>query len=44
MRNVAKWPNILSKSCGVNSGRFLKSVWLFYNIADERVNVITELL
>ena len=37
MHNVVKWPNILEKSCGVNTARFLRYVWLFYNIMHERV-------
>ena len=37
MHNVVKWPNILQKSCGVNTARFLKYVWSFYNIMHERV-------
>ena len=37
MHNVVKWPNMLSKSCGVNSARFLKYVWPFCNIMHERV-------
>ena len=36
MHNVVKWPNILLKSYGVNTARFLKYIWLFY-IMDERV-------
>ena len=28
----------LKKSCGVNTARFLKYVWQFYNIMHERVN------
>ena len=36
MRNVVKWPNILWKSCGVHTARFLKCVWPFYNM-HERV-------
>ena len=27
-----KWPNILLKSCGVNTARFLKYIWSFYNM------------
>ena len=27
--NVEKWPNILSKSCGVHTASLLKYVWLF---------------
>ena len=38
MHNVVKWPNILQKSCGVNTARFLMCVWPFYNIMHERVN------
>ena len=38
MHNVVKWPNILQKSCGVNTARFLKYVRPFYNIMHERVN------
>ena len=30
--NVQKWPNILLKSFGVNTARFLKYVWPFYNM------------
>ena len=32
MHNVAKWPNTFLKSCGVDTARFLKYVWPFYNI------------
>ena len=39
MHNVVKWPNIILKYCGVNTERFLKYVWPFYNIMHERVNV-----
>ena len=39
MHNVVKWPNILSKSWGVNTARFLKYVWPFYNM-HERVKVV----
>ena len=39
MHNIVKRPNILSKSCGVNTARFLKYVWPFYNIMPERVKV-----
>ena len=31
-------PNILQKSCGVATARFLKYVWSFFNIIHERVN------
>ena len=27
------------KSCGVNTARFLKYIWSFYNIMHERVNI-----
>ena len=37
MHNVVKWPNIFKKSCGVNTARFLKYVWPFYNIMHEKV-------
>ena len=30
--HVEKWPNILLKSRGVNTARFLKYVWPFFNI------------
>ena len=30
--NVEKWPNILEKYCGVDTARFSKFVWLFFNI------------
>ena len=36
MHNAAKWQNILQKSCGVHTARFLKYVWPFYNIMHER--------
>ena len=35
--HVVKWSNIFSKSCGVNTARFLKYVWPFDNIMHERV-------
>ena len=38
-RHNVKWPNILQKSCSVNTVRFLKYVWPFYNILHERVNM-----
>ena len=37
MHNVVKWPNILWRSCGVDTSRFLKYVWPFYNIVHQRV-------
>ena len=37
MHNVGKWPNIHLKSCCVNTTRFSKYVWPFYNIMHERV-------
>ena len=37
MHNFVKWPHILKKSYGVNTARFLKYVWPFYNIMHERV-------
>ena len=30
------------KSCGVNTARFLKYVWPFYNIMNERVKGVKE--
>ena len=38
MHNVVKWLNILWKSCGVNTARFLKYVCPFYSIIHERFN------
>ena len=38
MHNVVKWPNILLKSSGVNTARFLKYDWPFYNM-HKRVKV-----
>ena len=38
MHNVVKWSKMLLKSCGVNTARFLKYVWPFYNM-HERVNM-----
>ena len=32
MHDVEKWPNVLQKSCGVNTTRFLNYVWTFFNI------------
>ena len=37
MHNVVKWPNILQKSCGAHTARFLKYVWPFYIIMHEKV-------
>ena len=37
--NVENWPNILLKSCGVNTARFFKYVWSLFNIMKQRVNV-----
>ena len=41
MHNVVKWPNILWKSCGVNTAGFLKYIWPFYNIMHERVKKLS---
>ena len=38
MHKVVKCPNILLKSCRVNTARFLNYVWPFYNIIHARVN------
>ena len=40
MNKIIKWPNILKKSCGVYTARFLKYVGPFYNIMHERVNIM----
>ena len=40
MHNAVKWPNMLLKSCGVHTARFLKCVWPFYNIMHERVKTL----
>ena len=37
MHNVVKWPNILQKSWGAHTTRFLKYVWPFHNIMHGRV-------
>ena len=39
IHNVEKWPNILLKSCGVNTAKFLKYVLPFFNIRNERVKI-----
>ena len=36
MHDVEKWPNILLKSGSVNAARFLKYVWSFFNIVQEK--------
>ena len=41
MHNIEKWPNIFSKSCAVNTAKFLKYVWPFFNIIHENVNMLT---
>ena len=40
MYNVEKWLNILQKSCGIHTARFLKYVWTFFDIMNGRVNEI----
>ena len=35
MHSVAKWPNMLSKLCGVYTARFLKYVWPFSNMHEK---------
>ena len=35
IHNVDKWPNILWKSCGVNTAGFLKYVWPFFNMNEK---------
>ena len=44
MHNVVKWPNILLKSCGVNTVRFLRHVWSFCNVMHERVEYFQDIL
>ena len=39
MHNVEKWPNILQKSCRVNSARILKYVWPFFNIMNKGLSL-----
>ena len=41
MDSLEKWPNIFYKSCGVKTARFLKCVWLFFNIMHERFEFAT---
>ena len=40
MHNVEKWPNILLKSCCVNTARILKYAWASFNIMHERVKEV----
>ena len=40
VHNVEKWPNILLKSCGVNTARTLKYAWAFFNIMHERAKEV----
>ena len=40
MHNVKKSSNILYRSCGVHTIRFLKYVWPFFNIIYETVNAV----
>ena len=37
VKNGEKWPNILWKSCGVNTAWILNYVWPFHKIMHERV-------
>ena len=37
MHNVEKWPDLLLKSCGVNTARFLKYIWPFFNIMHGKI-------
>ena len=41
IHDTEKRSNILWKSCAVNTARFLKYVWPFFNIKRERVKVLT---
>ena len=38
MHNAEKWPNILENSWGVQTTRFLKYVWPFFDSMHENVN------
>ena len=38
MHNFRKWPNRLWKSCSLNTVRFSKYFWPFYNTMHERFN------
>ena len=40
MHNIEKRPNIVLKSCGVNSASFLKYVLPFFNIMHEKVSPV----
>ena len=40
MHNVVNWPNILQKSGGVHTARFLKYAWPFYSIMHKRVELV----
>ena len=35
-----KWLNVPLKYCGMNTGRFLKCAWPFFNIMHEWVNFV----
>ena len=37
MQILKNWANILLKACGAHTTRFLKYVWPFFNIINERV-------
>ena len=34
---IKKWPNILLKSCGVDTAIFLKYIWPFFNIMHKKI-------
>ena len=40
MHNIEKWSNILCKSLGVHTIKFLKHIWSFFNIMQERVKLV----
>ena len=40
MQNVEERPNILYKSRGVHGTRFLKYIWPFFNIINERIKAV----
>ena len=41
--NVKKWPNMLQKSCGVHTVRFIKYVLPIFNIIKERFKLLASM-
>ena len=37
MNNIEKWPNIILKSCGIDTAKLFKHVWPFFNIMHQKV-------